>query len=294
MNSASGNSASITCSERVSLPATLSIAACLAAAWVAAGSSGLLAHSLRHVLTCLLLGVAIVAAWPSLSKAWRNGVVLSGGIAISFLLAVFPLEVANILSVVIILSMLAHLHGEVDGRVFFITALAVLCFAVCHFLFRAYPSFWTIENHLGQTLGWLASKITSQTLSIGATFGGVDFLLLMIFLYGFWLYNSASPRIQRALYAGLGIIVAQFIYLVALAYSEKIVAAMPDPIYPVENDYMRMGATVWQNSLRAMIPWNLPIIAVILQLFVATLMFRMTSWRVDPSGMVPKNAKSGN
>jgi hypothetical protein len=282
MNSASGNSASIAYNERVSLPATLTIAVCLAAAWIAAGSSGLLAHSLRHVLTCLLLGVSVIITWPSSSKQGRDWLVLVAGIAISFILAVFPLEVANILSVVIILSMLAHLRGGLDGRAFFLTALAALCFAVCHFLFQSYPSFWTIENQLGQALGWLASKITNQNLSTGATFGGVDFLLLMIFLYGLWLYNSASPRMQHALFAGLAIIASQFVYLIALAYFEKILAALPDPIYPVEDDYMRMGATVWQNSLRSMIPWNLPIIAMILQSLVAATMFRMTSWRADP------------
>ena len=53
-------------------PSAGAIAAALsgmAAAWLAAGSTGLLTHALRHGLTWLALGVAVVVAWPGRAGA---------------------------------------------------------------------------------------------------------------------------------------------------------------------------------------------------------------------------------
>ena len=281
MKATSGNDFAFLPENRVSLSASLVVAAGVAAAWIAAGSSGLLAHSLRHVLTCLVLGAAVVVGWPTQMKQWRNWAIFAGGIAIALVMAVFPLDVVNILAVVLVLSTLAHFHGGLDSRALFLAALAVLCFAVCHFLFGDYPRFWAVGDHFGQALGWLASKMTGQRLSVGATFGGVDFLVLMGFLYGLWIYHTSSPRVQRAIYGGLAIIAAQFAYLAVLSYSEKLAALLGDPIYPVEDDYMHLGAWVWQNAVRTMIPWNLPAVALILQSLVAAMMFRSANWRID-------------
>ncbi len=279
--------------DRVSASATLLVAAGVAGAWIAAGSSGLLAHSLRHALTCLILGVGVVTGWPSHLKEWRNWTIFAGGIAIALVMAVSPWEVINILAVVIILATLAQLRGGLDGQAIFITALAVLCFAIAHFLLCIYPSFWIVGDHIGQALGWLAGKMTGRRLSVGATFGGVDFLLLMSFLYGFWLAKTARPCVNRALYGGLAIVTAQLMYLVVLAHAEQITAALPAPVYPVEDGYMRMGAWVWQNSLRMMIPWNLPVIALLLQTLVAAMMFHLTSWRIDPLVIPIKSQPAG-
>src|SRR5664280_63514 len=102
MEPASGNDTSIACEDRISVSAMLIVAAGVAAAWIAAGSSGLLAHSLRHVLTCLVLGVGVVAGWPMHVKEWRSWAIFAGGIATALVLDVFPMEVVHILAVVII------------------------------------------------------------------------------------------------------------------------------------------------------------------------------------------------
>ncbi|MCC6126229.1 MAG: hypothetical protein IT426_14820 [Pirellulales bacterium] len=279
--------------NRVSTSATLIVAAGVAAAWVAAGSSGVIAHSLRHVVTCIVLGAAAVAGWPTQAKEWKSWVIFAGGIVVAIIMAVVPLEAVNILSVVIILSALAQLRGGLDGRAFLLAAQAVFCFTICHFLYSVCPRFWLAGDYLGQACGWLAGKITGQALSVGATFAGVDFLLLMVFLYGFWLYRTASPRRRRAVCAGLAIIAAQFAYLAVLVYSEKLIEMLPAPIYPVEDDYMRMGAWVWQNALRSMIPWNLPLVALLLQTLVAAMMFRRASWRSEPSVAPDKPQAAG-
>jgi len=44
----------------------------LAGAWVAAGSTGLLAHALRHVLTWLAVATALMCGWSGWGRAPRR------------------------------------------------------------------------------------------------------------------------------------------------------------------------------------------------------------------------------
>ena len=44
--------------------AVVILAVGMIAAWLAAGSTGLLAHSLQHALTWLALAIVFAAAWP--------------------------------------------------------------------------------------------------------------------------------------------------------------------------------------------------------------------------------------
>ena len=66
--------------------AVVVVIAGIAAAWIAAGSTGFLGHSLRHALTCLALGIAILAAWPWPIRTWKNWAILAAGIAVSLIL----------------------------------------------------------------------------------------------------------------------------------------------------------------------------------------------------------------
>ena len=125
------------------------------------------------------------------------------------------------------------------------------------------PLVWQLADTLGWSMGKLAGGLTGRPLTIGATFGGIDFLVLMIALYAGWLCSIAPPRRRAAIYAGLAIVIAHFAYLVTLAYSEKIAALLPEPFYVPETDISRVGVWAWQNAVRTFLPWNLPLLAVI-------------------------------
>jgi hypothetical protein len=263
--------------ERVSASATVVVAAGLAAAWIAAGSSGHLAEPLQHVLTVLTLAIGIVAGWPFAAGFANDWIVLVFGAVIGIAMALVPNEVVNVLAVVIVFSTLSGVRGGVDGRAMRVAAQAVLGFAALHLVFAACPNFWLVGDGLGRSLGRAAETVTRQPLLVGSTFAGVDFLLLMSMLYGLWLLNTAPPRRTRAIAAAVAILAAQLFYLVVLAFADKIAAAV-DPIYPIEDDYMRIGVSAWQNTVRVAIPWNVPAIGLLLQTLVAAAMFRWARW----------------
>ncbi len=76
------NGQEMTC--KLSSRAVVAIIAGIAGAWIAAGSSGFLGHPLRHALTCLAMGVAVIAAWPWPDRAWKNWAILAAGIIAGF------------------------------------------------------------------------------------------------------------------------------------------------------------------------------------------------------------------
>ena len=87
------------------------------------------------------------------------------------------------------------------------------------------PTVWLAADGLGWMLGRLAGWLAGIRLEVGATFGGIDFLVLTAAIYAGWLICTAPPRRSRALWAAAAIVVGHFVYLIVLAYSEKLLAA---------------------------------------------------------------------
>lgn len=250
----------------------------ISAAWIAAGSSGFLGHSLCHALTYLALGVAILAAWPWPTRAWKSWVISMVGIVVGLALNGSILPIVNVLGVVLVLATLAYIHGGLIGRAILLSSLAAMTLAVFSLASTAVPVVWQLADVLGWSMGKLASCLTGRPLSIGATFGGIDFLVLIFALYVGWLYNIAPPRRRAGIYAGVAIALAHLVYIVTLAYSEKIAALLPEPFYLQETDISRVGVWAWQNAARTVLPWNLPVLAIILQGIVTGCMFRWVDW----------------
>ena len=96
-----------------------------------------------------------------------------------------------------------------------------------------------------------------------------------------WLIASPPPRILRAVYAVLFILLAQTAYLVVLAFSDKLTALLPPQAMPTTNDVSHLGIWTWGNALRTLVPWNLPLVCAMLQCAVAVGMFRPAVWQTD-------------
>jgi hypothetical protein len=275
------------------LPAqtVLVVIAGMAAAWFAAGSTGFLGHSLRHALTCAALGIAILAAWPWPNPNRKNWAILAACIIMALLLNSSILPTVNVLGVVLVLATLAYIHEGQTGRAILLAAMAAMTLAVFRLALTSIPIVWQLADVFGCGMGKLAASMTGRPLNIGATFGGLDFLVLMFALYAGWLYNITPPRRTAGIYAGAAIVLAHLVYLVVLAYSEKITALLPAPFYVTETDTNRVGAWAWQNAVRTFLPWNLPVLAMILQGIIAACMFRWADWlpvaRVDKQKRYP-------
>ncbi|MGQ9576084.1 MAG: DUF4350 domain-containing protein [Thermoguttaceae bacterium] len=264
----------------------LAAVAGVVAAWIAAGSAGLLAHPLRHALVWLAGGLMLLAGWPQGRPGRRCGV-LAAAILAAGILMVPATAVYNVLGVALLLAALAQVQDGTDRRALVITAYAVTVLGIFRFASQSVAAVWLAADRLGEGLGAVAALVSGKPLWVGATFGGVDFLVLMATLYGGWLW-ATMPRRGCALY-GLGaILAAQLAYLILLAWWNDLAEALPAPKPPPEPRIYEPPPWFWSDAVAWLLPWNLPAIAVALHSLVAAGMFRWATWRpVAPASLWP-------
>ncbi len=252
-----------------------------AAAWIAAGSTGVLAHSLRHVLTWLVLGVAIVAEWPGLGRPRRRLLALSAGAIMAMVMTASPLHAVNVLAVAVMLCALSAGGSRPGKRIMLSASAAVAVLGVYRLACTSVPLLWMFADAVGGIMGRIAGLITGEPLWIGATFAGVDFLVLMGGLYAVWLANTRPPRRTRAIYGALGILAGHLTYLIVLSFSAKLLQALPDAAPD--------SGWTWAGATRKGVPWNLPALAAAIHLSVAALMLRWSAWP-GPSEKAPRKS----
>ena len=261
----------------------------MAAAWIAAGSTGLLAHPLRHALTWLALAVAICAGWPRRQEPPVAWLALAAAVVLGLIMTAADLPAVNVLAVTLVTAALVRSQANLHRRVILIAALATAVLALFRLAADSSPTVWLAADALGRALGWLATTILwvigwlagttlDQPLWLGASFGGVDFLVLMAALYAGWLISTAPPRLPRAICAAVAILLGHFLYLVVLSYSNQILAALPDVVLPPQSDKSRLGVWAWGNAVRTLVPWNLPLLALLIHAAIAAVMFRWAAW----------------
>ena len=181
-----------------------SLVAGMVAAWFAAGSTGLLGHPLQHALTWLALAVAIVAAWPRDNRSFGTWAILAGGAILGLLLTASTLPAVNVLAVAVVLAAIAQVSRGLTGRVALIAALAAMALGCFASRATSIPTVWLAADAKGWMLGRLAGWLAGSPLEVGATFGGLDFLVLMAAIYVGWLVCTAPPRRCRAIWAAAG------------------------------------------------------------------------------------------
>ncbi len=208
----------------------LAVLSALAGAWLAAGSTGLLAHPLRRVAVLVALVVALLApgvvAWRPRLRVLLTSLVAC--VAVGMIALSSP--AANVLAAALVLAFVA---GACEGRnkdrdSLLAASTAVAVFGLYVVARTAIPSVWQFADALGRTLGGLAGAISRRPLDLGATFAGVDFLLLTIVFWSLYFANTSPPRKRRAACGFLAIFVGHLAYLVALSYVPDLLAAIPE------------------------------------------------------------------
>jgi hypothetical protein len=249
----------------------------LSAAWLAAGSTGLLAHPLRHALAWVALAVAAIACWPP-RQTCKERWLLIGTLLAAAAMMVPATPVHNVLAAAVLLAMLARAHVGPDRRVLLVTSVSVAVLAVYLLACTSIAAVWSITDALGRMLGELGAWISGRPLWVGATFAGLDFLVLMGALYVGWLVSTRAPRLRRAVYAAVAIAGGHLAYLVLLSYAMDLHGALPAaPPLPESGDYIP-PPWVWSDAARSLLPWNLPLAAGVIQLVVAAMMLRWAAW----------------
>ena len=242
----------------------------MAAAWLAAGSTGLLAHGLRRALTWLAVGTALAAVWPAGRLAWQRRGILLGGLIAFLAMTASASAPVNVMGVAAFLAAVAAAAQEGERPPLLLASFAVMALALYRHLLTSVPMLWLAADAVGGALGRLAGGVTGRPLSVGATFAGLDFLVLMAAFYTAWLLSSPERCAVRAIFGALGILGAHACYLLALTAAADLAKALP-------GSAAEQGWT-WAGALRTLVPWNLPALAAVAHLAVAAAMLRWTTW----------------
>jgi len=253
------------------------IAALLLAAWCAAGSLGLIAHPLRLGLTYLGLLTAGAAIWPWHGR--RRWWLLSVPVVVIFLrIATSTSGSLELLLVAGVAAFLAAASNRRQRQVLRVCASAILTFAVYRLACSSISSVWLLTNFLGETIGRGVSVLTGVRLDVGATFAGLDFLVLMAAWYAVWLVSTEGPRWRRALAGAVAILGVHLLYLLVLSQAMDLVELLPVAESPTFDHPYVPPPWRWSNAVRQLLPWNLPALAAVLHVAVASLMIRWSSW----------------
>ena len=253
----------------------------MAGAWVAAGSTGLLAHPFRHALTWVALAVAVTSGWPRRDRSGRTVATTAGAVVVALLMTVTAHPVPNVMAVALVLAALAWVQEGLGKRVLLATALAVTVLAVYRLAYLSIPTVWLAADAAGRGLGSLAGELSGRPLWVGATFGGIDFLVLMAAFYAAWLAGTSRPRLRRAVCAGAAIVAVHLAYLFVLSLAAEMISALPEPPPPPEYHTYLPPDWHWSSAARTLVPWNLPLLAGVLHLLVAAAMIRWAAWPTE-------------
>ena len=221
----------------------------LAGAWLAAGSTGLLAHSLRRVLTCLAMGGAVLACPPGRSRL-RLGL-LAGGAAIALAMTACAPAPVNVLGVAVLLGALAAGRADADRRALLAACMAAFVLGVYRLACTSVPSLWLAADRLGGLAGRLGGLAAGRKLRVGATFAGVDFLVLTGAMLVCRLAGTGRKGVVRGACAGLAVLGGHLLYLVVLALVGDVRAAAGAGLSPFA---------------RALLPWSMPTLAGVIHL----------------------------
>jgi hypothetical protein len=248
------------------VPSGLTVAAAatgLLAAWVAAGSTGLLSHALRRASVWGLLGVAVVLAWPRGARSGRRGALLVLSLLVAVVMAAPRLPAANVMGVAVVLAALAVVHAGADRRPFALGAPAVAVFALYRLLNTSVPFIWELSDLVGEGIGRAAGALTGESLWVGATFGGVDLLVLATAVYSAWLWAARPPR-RRAVSVLVLLLAGHLLYLCLLSLAPLALEHLPPSVDYTKRVWPPKARWSWPTGLRTLIPWNLPMFGALI------------------------------
>ncbi len=196
------------------------------------------------------------------------------------------LEPLNVLAVPLVLTALAQRLSAQSRATLLCAAQATLLLAIYRLAYISIPLVWYAADSVGRAMGWVAQLCTRRPLWVGATMGGVDYLVPMLYLAIILplrsrRFSDAPRTFEKVLLAVFGVLVVLLgimLYMLALAFAGDLLAAIaedqapkkpslsqapPEPFLSPEN------AAIW----RKLVPWNMPVLAAAIQCAIAWALF---------------------
>lgn len=236
----------------------------LAAAWISSASLGLLALPLRGGL----LAVALLVLLVTLGTGRRPvlWMLLLGSAGLTLLLAATT-PVGGTFGVALVLAVWAGHASGGERCLALLTTQAITTLGLYRLAVLAIP-----------TVGSLAS--------IGSIQGGLDLWVPLVVLFIGWLRGTAPPHRVRAFGAVVALAAVQLGSRALLAATPWLLTGWPAPAAAPADPYIAAyQPPLWEPSqaVRAMLPWNLPLVAGVLDLLVLAFLLRGSVWRVPPA-----------
>lgn len=266
-----------------SLRCAWSLALGLIAGWLAIGACGAWVVSLQTVVVWLLLLVMTMLSQPQVKTKVAVAGAGAGAVLALLLIAQFfgPSTFQLPLAVVAVVGLVAMGKSGTQRSLFLTVGSAVLALVLFRVAQLQNPWVWILSDRLGSQLGHATAAITGQSVRIGATFSGIDFLVAMaVFILGACTLVGGR-RWVFVLLAIVCVLVVEALYLGILAFSSQITGLLPPVVEPGFSDPYVPPDFCWSTLARQLIPWNLPVLGAILHGAAAVLIIRWTSWR-DP------------
>lgn len=265
---------------RRTAPSPRSVAAAvsgMATAWLVAGSAGLMARPLEHALAWLGVGLILATSWPRRRGRPMELACLAASVLAAAILLMPAAAVYNVIGVALVLSAAAWTAVGPDRIALTAATFGVSVLAIYRLAVLSAAVAWSASNGLGETLGAWAGSAFGKPLSVGATFAGLDFLVLMAAVSAVWVMHTRRPRWRRAIAVAVAIGLGHAVYLFVLAHSDDLLAAIPKPPAveppPYQSDLYVPPPWHWGEAVRWLVPWNLPLLAVVLHAAIAAGMF---------------------
>jgi uncharacterized protein DUF4350 len=262
--------------------AIVAVVALVCAAWTLSGGCGLLGRPLAGGLTWCALAVIGLALAPKRGSDLRTWGMFGLGLLVPVLTTASSSEVVRLAGLAVCAATLSTLDRRSScQRTLRIAAQAVAVLALYRFALTSIPFVWHASETLASTLGNCSSAFWGRPLSVGATFAGLDHLVVMAVLIVGWALELERPRWRPVLLAVSAVAIGQTLYLLCLSLALDLASTLP--IAPVETppDIYVPPDWFWGNALRAWLPWNVPVVAVVWQAVVISVMFGLGRYRAE-------------
>ena len=136
-------------------------------------------------------------------------------------------------------------------------AFALLLFAGYRWGCESVAGLWWLSDQLGRAIGQLGGWLVDRPLRVGASFAGLDCLVVMLALFVLVLLQIRR-QIPQAAVAGLAILAAHGVYLAILAWAWDLAQWLPEHPDPTFDHPYIPPPWDWSRAAASWLPWNLP------------------------------------
>ncbi len=267
------------------VPATViaGMVALVFAAWLASGSSGVWAHSMRTILVLILMLIAglILPINKPLGRVKHLKVlVLLWGPALGLLATDVMLgQIAAVAWQAVILGAIGR---ETEKPLYRSLGASLVIFLCYRWAVDALPWMWLLGDAKARAIGAIIGGLWGRPMTLGMTLAAFDlWLLVTVLTLALWL-QTPRPRGRRGLWLCAAIIFPQALYLTGVAY------------LPAGLAWLRaregQATPFWVSFLLKALPWHAPLIDGLLFGVVLVLMLRWLPGLIRPVSKTKRSA----